>query len=182
MEPRLSRTGNVSIEELTHKKRRHERSSCSCREASDATYFQLVKRQSLPPRSLEYIHHSIDSTERKYKNRNYISQKFGRPMATAQHPTFGRYLVGRLDPSPQKTEHTIMANSSDSSTSSPLPKTNQQPSGWLRVAAVAAASALAGGIAAAWWHRKTLAKLRQSDENGANPDFRIYDAESSDEP
>jgi hypothetical protein len=75
-----------------------------------------------------------------------------------------------------------MANSSDSSTSSPSPQTNQQPSGWLRVAAVAAASALAGGIAAAWWHRKTLAKLRQSNENAANPDFGISDGETQDEP
>jgi len=52
---------------------------------------------------------------------------------------------------------------------------------WLRVAAVAAASALAGGLAAAWWHRKTLAKLRQSDENGANPDFRIPEPDPPEE-
>jgi hypothetical protein len=45
---------------------------CSCREASDATYFQQGRRQSLPPHQLEYIHHSIDSTESKYRNRNYF--------------------------------------------------------------------------------------------------------------
>ena len=33
--------------------------------------------------------------------------------------------------------------------------------GWLKVGAVAAASALAGGVAAAWFYRKTLTKLRQ---------------------
>ena len=57
---------------LLTKKRRHERSCCSCREASDANYFQLRKRQSLPPSQLEYIHRNIDSEESKYKNRNYF--------------------------------------------------------------------------------------------------------------
>ncbi len=54
-------------------------------------------------------------------------------------------------------------------------------SGWFKVAAVAAASALAGGLAAAWWHRKTLAKLRQSGENASNPDFRISREDPADE-
>jgi hypothetical protein len=31
----------LSIDFVGTKKRRHERSSCSCREASDATYFQM---------------------------------------------------------------------------------------------------------------------------------------------
>lgn len=43
---------------------------------------------------------------------------------------------------------------------------------WLKVGAVAAASALAGGIAAAWFYRKTLTRLRQEEgrlpENGLN--------------
>jgi len=34
---------------------------------------------------------------------------------------------------------------------------------WLRVGFVAAASAVAGGVAAAWYYRKTLARLRQAD-------------------
>jgi hypothetical protein len=33
-------------------------------------------------------------------------------------------------------------------------------------------------VAAAWYYRKTLDRLRQSDQNGLNPDFRI----SGDEP
>src|ERR1035437_4001213 len=57
---------------LWRKKRRHERSSCSCREASDANYFQPRGWQALPPPQLEYIHHSIDLVEVKYKNRNYF--------------------------------------------------------------------------------------------------------------
>lgn len=35
---------------------------------------------------------------------------------------------------------------------------------WLKVGAVAAATALAGGIAAAWIYRKTLTKLRQEED------------------
>jgi hypothetical protein len=52
---------------------------------------------------------------------------------------------------------------------------------WLRIAAVAAASALAGGVAAAWWHRKTLAKLHQPEGNASNPDFGISSEEPHDE-
>ncbi|HEY6487852.1 MAG: hypothetical protein WCC26_21445 [Terracidiphilus sp.] len=40
------------------------------------------------------------------------------------------------------------------------------PTGWVRVGIVAAASALAGGVAAAWYYRKTLARLRQAEEAG----------------
>jgi membrane associated rhomboid family serine protease len=52
---------------------------------------------------------------------------------------------------------------------------------WLKVAAVAAVSAFAGGLAAAWWHRKTLAKLRESEENPKNPDFGISGTDPIDE-
>jgi hypothetical protein len=45
---------------------------------------------------------------------------------------------------------------------------------------VAAASALAGGLAAAWWYRKTLAKLRESGDYAENPNFRISPTESGD--
>jgi hypothetical protein len=59
--------------------------------------------------------------------------------------------------------------SSDSTTEAPeqTPQEPQksQPPGWLKVGAIAAASALAGGLAAAWFYRKTLTKL-QEGENG----------------
>jgi hypothetical protein len=54
-------------------------------------------------------------------------------------------------------------------------------SGWLHVAMVAAASALAGGLAAAWWYRKTLSKLHQADENVPNTDSWISSGHSADE-
>jgi hypothetical protein len=57
----------------------------------------------------------------------------------------------------------------------------RRSSGWLRLGLFAAASALAGGLAAAWWHRKTLTKLRQGEENASNPDFRISGSDPPDE-
>jgi hypothetical protein len=53
--------------------------------------------------------------------------------------------------------------------------------GWLKVGAVAAGSALAGGLLAAWWYRKTLQKLRQAEEDGRNPHFGIQNEDPDDE-
>jgi hypothetical protein len=47
------------------------------------------------------------------------------------------------------------------------------PSGWLKFALLTAASALAGGVATAWFYRKTLAKLRETGENPKNSQFGI---------
>ena len=46
-------------------------------------------------------------------------------------------------------------------------------SSWLRVGFVAAASAVAGGVAAAWYYRKTLARLRQAEGLGAEAPFGV---------
>jgi hypothetical protein len=54
------------------------------------------------------------------------------------------------------------------------------PSDWLRVGAVAAASAVLGGLAAAWFYRKTISRLREAaneipetriTEDGSAEDF-----------
>jgi hypothetical protein len=74
-----------------------------------------------------------------------------------------------------------MPTSLESSTSSSEQPSRPADSGWFKIAAVAAASVLAGGLAAAWWHRKTLARLRQSEENASNPEFGISGAEPPDE-
>lgn len=42
-------------------------------------------------------------------------------------------------------------------------------SSWLKMGAVAAASALAGGLAAAWFYRKTLERLRQAEVEPPKP-------------
>jgi hypothetical protein len=38
-----------------------------------------------------------------------------------------------------------------------------RPRGWFRMGVLAMASALAGGVAAAWYYRNTLARLRQAE-------------------
>jgi hypothetical protein len=53
--------------------------------------------------------------------------------------------------------------------------------GWLKVGSIAAASALAGGLAAAWFYRKTLSRLREAEneipdsETGTTEDGRGED-------
>jgi hypothetical protein len=56
-----------------------------------------------------------------------------------------------------------------------------QPASWLKVEAVAAGSALVGGLVAAWWYRKTLSKLREAEEEAQNPHFGIPVDEPADE-
>jgi len=47
----------------------------------------------------------------------------------------------------------------------PNSESGRAPAGWLKVGAIAAASAVLGGMAAAWFYRKTLSQLREA-ENG----------------
>jgi len=74
-----------------------------------------------------------------------------------------------------------VTNSLKSSASAVAEPVSDEQKGWLKVGAVAAASAVAGGLLAAWWYRKTLQKLRQAEEDGENPHFGIQNEETVDE-
>ena len=74
-----------------------------------------------------------------------------------------------------------MINCLKSSTSDTSPRSKTPSSGWLKLGVVAAAPALAGGLAAAWWYRKTLSKLQNGEEIDQNPDFRIPGDNPADE-
>lgn len=72
-----------------------------------------------------------------------------------------------------------MPSDLNSDTSTPQPSAPGQevpagtrPSGWLKVGVIAAASAVAGGLAAAWFYKKTLTQLRQAANDGHNPEFK----------
>lgn len=52
---------------------------------------------------------------------------------------------------------------------------------WLKLGAVAFVSAIAGGVAAAWWYRKTLSRLHQAAEETENPDFGMANQKPGDE-
>lgn len=45
--------------------------------------------------------------------------------------------------------------------------------GWVKVGAFAAASALAGGLAATWFYRKTLTRHQNAQSEAENSNFRI---------
>jgi len=72
-----------------------------------------------------------------------------------------------------------IANQTESVTSSPSEILSPGSSSWVKVGVIAAASALIGGMAAAWWYRKTLKTLRQTGEMQSNPNFGISEDESS---
>jgi len=74
-----------------------------------------------------------------------------------------------------------MANDLESDASSQLAAVSPQSPDWLKLGVVAAASALAGGVAAAWWYRKTLSKLRQAEDFSHNSDFRSPGGDSADD-
>jgi flagellar basal body-associated protein FliL len=75
-----------------------------------------------------------------------------------------------------------VANNLESESSGEEKKTSEGTSGWVRIALITAASAVAGGLATAWFYRKTLARLRETGENPQNPHFGIPDEGQADDP
>lgn len=67
----------------------------------------------------------------------------------------------------------MTTNHDKSKTSMSKERTGSTPSNWVKVGLVAAGSAFVGGLAAAWWYRKTIQTLRQNGEIGANSNFGI---------
>lgn len=64
-----------------------------------------------------------------------------------------------------------MASDSQSTGSANEQSAKAEAPNWLKIAFFSAGSALAGGLAAAWWYRKTLAKLRETGETSQNSHF-----------
>ena len=56
---------------------------------------------------------------------------------------------------------------------SPPDGNSGRPGSWLQVGAIAAASAVLGGLAAAWFYRHTLSKLREAEHD--IPESRIIE-------
>jgi len=53
---------------------------------------------------------------------------------------------------------------------------------WVKVGAIAAASALAGGIATAWFYRKIIERLQELETEGDNSRNFIPDSETEYDP
>jgi hypothetical protein len=73
------------------------------------------------------------------------------------------------------------ATAFDSKASLTKPENGRTTSAWRKVATVAGASAILGGLAAAWWYRSTLLKLRQAEESDPHPDFGTAEEEPAQE-
>jgi hypothetical protein len=66
-----------------------------------------------------------------------------------------------------------MTSPTESEALAPTEVTGSSTQSWAKVGIAAAASALVGGLAAAWWYRKTLKTLRQTEEINQNSKFGI---------
>ncbi|HWG19515.1 MAG TPA: hypothetical protein VG225_03225 [Terracidiphilus sp.] len=80
--------------------------------------------------------------------------------------------IARLSTMTKSLDSDISQDTAESGT--PLPP-------WIKVSAVAAASAVAGGLAAAWFYRKTLARLQHAENDAISTNFGISERESDDE-
>ena len=67
-------------------------------------------------------------------------------------------------------------DSKDSSAQETLPAEQKPWPSWLKVGAVAAVSALAGGLAAGCFYRKTLRRMRAAESELENSNFRTESA------
>jgi membrane associated rhomboid family serine protease len=70
-----------------------------------------------------------------------------------------------------------MASPLESLPSTPDNTRDSHSGGWLGVGIIAAASALVGGVAAAWYYRKTLIRLLQAQPHA--PDFEAAHPEDN---
>ena len=67
-----------------------------------------------------------------------------------------------------------------SSTSGNLPPAMLRRSARLKVTAIAAVSALTGGLAAAWFYRRTLTRLQHAELNGRDSNFGMSEGPDDD--
>jgi hypothetical protein len=93
-------------------------------------------------------------------------------------PFVGDFCIKVLacDPTSVKLQHRremaeIEAKPLESAGSSAAEARKETFPTWIKVGAIAAASALAGGLAAAWFYRKTLNTLRQAESDTGFSDF-----------
>jgi hypothetical protein len=67
------------------------------------------------------------------------------------------------------------SSSADPAAAQDATKKGVQNSGWLRVGTIAAASAVLGGLAAAWFYRKTLTQLQEAENEISDSESRIIE-------
>src|SRR5579863_10359954 len=128
--------------------------SCSCREASDANYFRVGEAAKPTPQP-EYLHHTIDPKECKYRNRDFFILRYSGIPWDYHHISRLCQVQARASQQEHKIGGLFMASIPESAiykqSFDPSPS-DTRPRGWFRVGVLAATSALAGGLAAAWYY------------------------------
>jgi hypothetical protein len=74
-----------------------------------------------------------------------------------------------------------MTNPTESLDSAEKIKNRPPLAAWVKVSGVAAVSALAGGLAAAWYYRNTLKRLQNGAEQPSDTNFGISDNSPEDD-
>jgi hypothetical protein len=76
----------------------------------------------------------------------------------------------------------LKSSSSGESGAAPPPAgLDRGRSGWVKVGVIAAASAALGGLAAAWFYRKTLSQLREAENEIADSDSKTTEDETAED-
>lgn len=110
----------------------------------------------------------------------------GEPFLAGKHPTGREWDENSQFPHGAR-DRTGMTSSLKSAASVKEGHDQEQPNrpatppGWVKVGAVAAASAVLGGLAAAWFYRRTLSQLREAGDEVQYPESgTIVDAAPED--
>jgi hypothetical protein len=120
--------------------------------------------------SPEYLHDTIDSQESKYRNRNFLWISFSANRRLVEQSFEGE---AAMPTESQEIEVQTRSNLELSDIYQDSRLRENRPSGGLVVAIAAATSALLGGLAAAWYYRRTISRLQQAAENGQDSKFGI---------
>jgi hypothetical protein len=95
------------------------------------------------------------------------------PHHGASHPTWRLAEANEMD-------QLTTPSRKQSTTSEKTPASQAPRFSWLKVTAFAVASAVTGGLAAAWYYRKTLSTLQQAELDSSNSNFGISEPEDGD--
>jgi len=80
--------------------------------------------------------------------------------------------------SKEMTNNLESAVSKDNGTEKDAVGRSANHNGWVKVGTIAAASAVLGGLAAAWFYRKTLSQLREAENEIADSESKIIGDET----
>jgi len=87
----------------------------------------------------------------------------------------------RTTTSKKMTNHLESSISKDNGTDKDAVGRTTNGNGWVKVGTIAAASAVLGGLAAAWFYRKTLSRLREAENEIPDSESKIIGDETQED-